>query len=162
MTLLELILASVLMTTVVTCTAVVLRGMHAAWDAHEGDLTRLQAAHNTVRHLARKLRQASAVTAITAAGDTAGSISVTMSDSTTAIWSRSAVTSEVRYGVVTADNLLAEQITELTFIGYEADGVTATTVPGDIRSVLCQAKVTLVRDTNPTRTVACRAWLRSW
>jgi type II secretory pathway component PulJ len=162
MSLLELILASAMLTTVVTAAAVVLRGMHVAWQAHDDDARRIQAAHATLRHMVRRCRQAQAVSAITAATDSAGALSLLMPDGSTAAWSRNAASNEVLYGSGAATHLLAEQITELTFTGYKSDGVTATTIPGEIRMVRCQVGVDLPRETGGSRNVACWAWLRSW
>jgi hypothetical protein len=85
-----------------------------------------------------------------------------MHDGTTSIWSRNAAASEVLYGTAAADQLLAEQISELTFTGYQADGVTATITPTEIRSVKCQVRVDLPRETGGSRTISSWVWLRSW
>jgi prepilin-type N-terminal cleavage/methylation domain-containing protein len=162
LTLLELIIASALLTVVVAGVGVVLRGMHVAWQAHDGDVKRIQAAHATLRHIVRQCRQGTAVTALTASGNTAGSLSLTLSDGSTAVWARNAATNEVNFGIGAASDLLAEHITELTFTGYEADGVTPTTTPADVRSVKCRVRVDLPRDTNGARYVSSRVWLRSW
>jgi hypothetical protein len=162
LSLLELIVASAMLTTVVAGVGVVLRGMHLAWQAHEQDSKRIQAAHATLRHIVRQCRQATAVTAITAPGDTAGALSVTLPSGSTAAWARNAGTHEVNFGIGAANNLLAEFITELTFTGYAGDGVTATTTPSSIRSVECRVRVDLPRETNGLRYVSTRAWLRSW
>jgi hypothetical protein len=50
----------------------------------------------------------------------------------------------------------------LNFVGYEADGVTATTAVDDIQVVKCTVTVTLPRGSGVTRTLSCRAWIRSW
>ncbi len=162
MSFLELILASTLLTTVVVSAAVVLRGMHGAWLAHEADSTRIQAAHATWRHVARRCRQAQAVVAVTAAGNAAGSLSLAMPDGSTHVWTRNNATNEVLYGVGAATDLLAEEITELSFTGYQADGVTVTATPSEIRSLKCQVRVNLPRDSGGSRTVAGWVWLRSW
>jgi hypothetical protein len=162
MTLLELIIASVLLTTLVAGTGLVLRGMHSVWQARDEDSRRIQAAHATLRHIVRQCRQATAVTAITAPGETAGSLSVTLADGSTAAWSRNAGADEVNFGIGAPSHLLAEYITELSFTGYDGDGVTASTTPGEIRSVQCRVRVDLPRETGGTRYVTCRAWLRSW
>jgi type II secretory pathway component PulJ len=162
MSLLELILASAMLTTVVGAAAVVLRGMHVAWQAHDEDAKRIQAAHATLRHIVRRCRQAQAVSAITAAGDTAGALSLAMPDGSIAVWSRNAATGEVLYGLGSTTDVLAEQITELTFTGYRSDGVTTTSTPAEIHAVKCQVRVDLPRDTGGLRRVSCWAWLRSW
>jgi hypothetical protein len=162
LTLLELIIASAMLTTVVAGVGLVLRGMHLAWQAHEQDSKRIQAAHATLRHVVRECRQASAVTAITAPTETAGSLSVALPDGSTAVWARNSGSDEVNFGIGAANDLLGEYIRELTFTGYAGDGVTATTTPGEIRSVECRVRVDLPRETNGSRYIRSRAWLRSW
>ena len=61
-----------------------------------------------------------------------------------------------------ADNLLADGISELSFVGYKADGTTATTNPAEVQSVECKLKVQLPRETGSDRIVRGRAWVRSW
>ena len=93
----------------------------------------------------RQCRQAKGVTAISASTDTAGSLAVTLADGSTAVWARNAGADEVNFGIGAATDLLAEYIEELTFTGYEADGVTTTATPADIRSVNCRVRVELPR-----------------
>jgi hypothetical protein len=162
MTLLELVIASALMTTVVTAAAMLLRGVHSAWLAHEGDSELVEAGHAAVRHIVRKVRQAQSVSAITASGDAAGSLSVVDPGGATIVWARNAGNNEVNFGTGTADQLLAEGIAELRFIGYKADGATVTAVPAEIQAVRCQVRIDLPRDTGGSRTIASLAWLRSW
>lgn len=162
MTLLELMLASAMLTTVLTAVSVVVRGAYNTWQAHEGDSQRIEAAHATVRHIVRQMRQAQAVTAITAKTNAAGSLSLLMTNGQTWVWSRNAGTDQVLHGVTTATHLLAENITELSFIGYELDGVTETTTVDDIHSIKCIAKTVLPRDSGGGRTVSCWGWVRAW
>ncbi len=162
MTLLELIIATTIMTTVTTVVALVLRGGHTAWRAHHDDAESLDAAVGTLRHLVRHLRQASAVQAISSSSSTAGTLSVLMSTGQTFAWARDAGTNEVRFGVGTADQLLAEGVTELRFTGYQVDGATTTTVPDDIHSINCRVSVVLQTDPPTTRVLQSRIWLRSW
>jgi len=162
MTLLELILATTLLSALVAATGIVLRTGHAAWDAHNGDAVRVASANAVLRHVARRVRQAQAVTNISLPSDTSGTLSLSMPTLETYVWDHSDVDDQVSFGVSTADSVLAEEITELSFTGYEADGVTQTTVAGDIHSVKCHVSVQLPRDTGGARSVSCMAWLRSW
>ena len=162
MTLLELILAMTLMTILVAAVGLVLRTGHAAWKAGRDDSALVAAANATVRHVVRRARQAQAVVAISDPSDTPGTLSLSMPSGETLVWAHDAAGREVAYGVGSADNLLAEGITELIFCGYKADGVTQTTALDEIHSIKCAARVRLPRETGGDRTVSCRAWLRAW
>ena len=162
MTLLELTLATTLLTTLVAATGLVLRTGHSAWEAHQGDAGRIIAANATLRHIVRRARQAQAVTDISQPSDTSGTLSLLMPSGETLVWAHDAADQEVTYGAGSADYLLAEGITELSFLGYEADGITQTTVPADVHSIKCQVSVQLPRATGGARSISCRAWLRSW
>ena len=59
-------------------------------------------------------------------------------------------------------NTLAKSINQLIFEGFEADGVTPTTVVDDIQIVKCTVQVTLTKGGGTTRTVSAKAWIRSW
>ncbi|NQT39293.1 MAG: hypothetical protein HQ581_17475 [Planctomycetes bacterium] len=159
---LELIMATSLMTAMVVAVGVVLRTGHVTWQAQQADTAKIMAANATVRHIARRVRQAQAVTAISNPNAKEGSLSLLMPSGETLVWTLDKQAEETLFGVDSADNLLSRGITELHFIGYEADGVTQTTVEDDIHSVKCRAVFELPRETNGTRTVSCWAWLRAW
>ncbi len=161
-TLLELIMATTLMTTMVTAVAIVLRTGHEAWNAQQGDTAKILSAHATVRHIVRRVRQAQAVTKISNSGQKEGKLSVLMPSGETLAWELDKQPEKAFFGVDSADNLLSRGIKELYFVGYEADGVTQTAKVDDIHSIKCQAVFELPRDANGTRTVSCRAWLRAW
>lgn len=161
LSLLELVIVAAIMAALVTAAANLMRTSRIVWTAYEGDVARLEAANGTLLHLLRELRQCSAITAISAPSTTAGSLSATGAAGNTLVWALSG--NNVMFGAAgSADDLLAEGLTELRFVGYAGDGTTATTVVADIRSVECIAVVTLDRDTSATQTVSCRAWLRAW
>ena len=161
-TLLELILATALMTGMVAATAVVLRTGHLAWQAAQTDAALISAGNATVRHIVRRVRQAEAVTAVSDPGDTSGSLSVLMPSGETMVWSHDDATRQVSYGVGSADGLLGQDISTLSFTGYRADATTQTAVPAEIQSIKCHASVELPRTSGGTRTVSCWAWLRAW
>lgn len=158
--LLELVIATAIMAALVTSVTVLMRSGQAVWDEHDSDVAKLESAHATVRHLVRHLRQSVAVSSITAANQTAGSISVVSSSGATNTWTRTG--NSVYFGSPTANQLLAEGLTGLQFTGYRADGTTVSATPAEIRSVECVATVQLNRNTSPTRIIRCRAWLRAW
>ena len=154
-TLLEMVIASSMLALVLTSISVVMRSGRGAWEAHEADFTRIQAAHATVRHLVRNVRQAKEVVAIDS-----GSISLLMQDGDILVWDHDSGSDQVNYGVTSATNLLAPDITGLRFEGFEADGVTPTTV--DVQCLRIEVTFDLPVATNPQRTVSSWAWVRTW
>lgn len=162
MTLLELVIASSMMAVLLTAVTLVLRTSRQAWEAHEGDYTRLEGLHATLRHIVRQVRQADAVTAISAAGDNSGALTLAMPDGSKVAWDHDGATNTVKCGVTTADQLLATSITGLNIVGYKADGVTATAVPSEIQNLKVSVTVQLPREVNATRTYSSWAWIRSW
>ena len=161
-TLMEIMVATTLMATVMASVAVLLRGSFAAWQSHESDLTRVESAQATVRHLVRRIRQGQSVTAISTPATTAGTISILMPSGDTYVWARNSTTDQVLFGIDSATDLLAEDIAELSFEAFEADGTTATTVVDDIQVIRCVATVNLPGNAVGSRTISCRAWIRSW
>ena len=156
-TLLELVVTTSLVGITVSSIAILLRSSVATWDAYESDRSRLDDAHGVVRHFVRGLRQASAVTAISASTVTTGTITVTTVDGLTANWSLSG--SSLQYTVNGVNEQIASNVTAFTFVGRKADGTEAT-VPSDIRSVQIAVTVQLDRDANNSRTIRSSAWLR--
>jgi hypothetical protein len=131
------------------------------WQAQEADIDVLENGYGVLRHFARQLRQATGISAITAAGNTTGSLSFTTSTGATCTWARNA-SSDVYYNNGTSNQLLAKGIISMTFTGYKADGITASTTVAEIQVVQCQLQVTLPRGAGVTRTLTTRAWVRTW
>jgi hypothetical protein len=159
MTLLELIMATTLMTTMVATVGVVLRTGHMTWQAQQGDAVQIRTAHATLRHIVRRVRQARAVLDLNTAS---GKLQVLMPSGEELSWRLQG--DELSFGIDTNNpmDLLSTGITQLILTGYEADGTTETEILDDIHSIKCQVSVELPRETNATRTVSCRAWLRAW
>ena len=161
LSLLEMMAATAIMATV---TAVGRRG-----DAL--GLRRVERPGSRHRRVGKRLRRASALCHANAAGDGRhrdhrlrqhpGSLSFTTSTGATCTWARNA-SSDVYFNNGTSNQLLAKSINSLTFTGYKADGVTATTTVADIQVVQCQVQITLPRGAGVTRTLTTRAWIRSW
>lgn len=160
--LLEMMVASAIMATLMTSVVVVVRSGYSVWNAQEQDISIANNANAVLRHFIRELRQAVAVTAISAPSSTSGNLSIQTSGGATRSWSHNSGLSQVSFNNGVSTQLLAPTINELNFVGYEADGVTATTVVDDIQVVQCTVEVTLTQGGGTTRTVSCRAWLRSW
>jgi type II secretory pathway component PulJ len=159
----ELIAATAIMAMLTTSSFMLLRTAHMAWSRHRDDCGRRREAVAVLQHLTRSVRQASKVTAITAAANTAGAITLSMPSGANAMWARNSGTNQVLYGAAAANNLLANNITEMTLVGYKVDGVTATTTTDLIHAVKCTVKYLLNRPSGTTtETVSCSAWLRAW
>lgn len=161
LSLLEMMAATAIMSTVTAAVVVVMNTGFSAWKAQEADIDVLENGYGVLRHVARQLRQSTSVTAITAAGNTTGSLSFTMASGAACTMARNS-SSDVYYNNGTSNQLLAKSIDSMTFTGYKADGVTATTTVADIQVVQCQVQITLPRGAGVTRTLTTRAWLRSW
>jgi type II secretory pathway pseudopilin PulG len=161
LSLLEMMAATAMMSTVTAAVVVVMNTGFSVWKAQEADINVLENGYGVLRHVARQLRQSTSVTAITAAGNTTGSLSFTLPSGATCTWARNA-SSDVYYNNGTSNQLLAKSIDSMTFTGYKADGITATTTVTDIQIVQCQVQITLPRGAGITRTLTTRAWIRSW
>ena len=162
MTLLELVIATSMLAMVMTAISVVMRTSRQAWEAHEADYLRIEAAHATLRHIVRQVRQAEAVTEISAATDTSGRIGLLLPNGDTRVWDHDGGTNTVNCGITTADDMLAPNITGLTFVGFRADGATMTSDPTEIQCLRVDVSVQLPRETSGARTVSSWAWVRSW
>ncbi len=162
MSLLEMMVATAIMATLMSSVVVVIRSGNAVWTAEKQDLEVLENGYGVLRHFAQQLRQANSVTNITAANDTAGSLSYLTSTGATRTWSRNSGTSQVSFNNGTGNQLLAKGINQLTFTGYKADGVTAAAAVSEIQVVKCNVQVTLSQGAGVTRNMSCRAWIRSW
>jgi prepilin-type N-terminal cleavage/methylation domain-containing protein len=161
LSLLEMMAATAIMSTVTAAVVVVMNTGFSAWKAQEADIDVLENGYGVLRHVARQLRQSTSVSAITAAGNTTGSLSFVMSSGAACTIARNA-SSDVYYNNGTNNQLLAKSIDSMTFTGYKADGITATTTVTDIQVVQCQVQITLPRGAGITRTLTTRAWLRAW
>lgn len=162
MTLLEVMAATTMMATIMGSAAVLVRSSYTVWQVHEADMEAAENAYATLRHIVRHARQAVGVSAISTSANTSGNLSLTMGSGDEYLWDHSG--GQVLYGVSpsAADQVLSENVNQLVFVGYEADGTTPTTVVDDIHSIHCTAQVTMPAGGGQTRNVSCRVWLRSW
>lgn len=154
--------ATAIMATLMASVVVVMRSGYAVWNAQEADLDVLENGYGVLRHFVQQMRQADAVTAISAASDTTGDLTFTTSTGVPRTWSHNGAPEQVYFNNGTSNQLLANNIDTLTFTGYEADGATLTTVVNDVQVVQCSVQVTLPQGAGVTRTLSCRAWIRSW
>lgn len=168
-TMLELVIASSMLALVVTSISIVMRSGSDAWNAHQSDYTRLQAAHATVRHIVRRVRRADGVANLSSPSEYSGNLTLTMPGGETHVWDHDGNTDEVYYGIASPDHLMSVDIDTLRFEGFEADGKTPTSVPGDVQCLLIEATVQLIDaktqlpvENNPKRNIRSWAWVRTW
>jgi len=162
-TLLEMAVSVTMLATLATSSVVLVRTSYTAWNRHEDDTRAQRAAASVLRHLMRNTRQAVAVSAISVASDTSGTLSLSMSNNDLLVWDHDASTKEIRFGTNSATELLARNIEEFTLVGLKMDSSTATTEVDLIHSVRCTVKFNLTRPSGTVlKTVSCQAWLRSW
>jgi prepilin-type N-terminal cleavage/methylation domain-containing protein len=160
--LLEMMVATTIMATLMASVVVVMRSGYAVWNAQTNDIDALENAYGVLRHFVQQMRQADSVTSISAPSDLAGSLSFLTASGTTRTWTHGGGTKEVIFNSGTSSGLLAKKIDAITFVGYQADGTTQTTLVDDIQMVECAVQVTLPQGAGLTRTVSCRAWIRTW
>ena len=161
LSLLEMMAATAIMATITASVVVVMRSSYAIWNAQEADIDILENGYGELRHFVTQMRQATSITSITASNHTLGSLSFSTFSGATRTWTRNS-SSDVYFNNGTSNQLLAKSINSLTFTGYKADGVTATTTVSEIQVVVCQVQITLPRGAGVTRTLSTRAWVRSW
>ena len=152
--------STTIMAAVMGAVVVVVQSSYSCWTAHESDLDIEENAYAVLNHFVREMRQATAVTAISAANNNAGTLSITNASGTTESWALSGTT--VTFNNGSGAQNLATAINQLTFVGYQPDGVTATTTVSKIQMVKCTVQVTLSHGAGITRTVSTTAWVRSW
>lgn len=160
LSLLEMMASTTIMAAVMGAVVVVVQSSYSCWNAHESDLDIEENAYAVLNHFVREMRQATAITDISAANNNAGTLSIKNASGTTESWALSGTT-------VTFDNgsgaqNLATSINQLNFVGYQPDGVTATTTVANIQMIKCTVQVTLSHGAGVTRTVSTTAWVRSW
>jgi len=160
LSLLEMMASTTIMAAVMGAVVVVVQSSYSCWTAHESDLDIEENAYAVLNHFVREMRQATAVTVISAANNNAGTLSITNASGTTESWALSGTT--VTFNNGSGAQNLATSINQLNFVGYQPDGVTATTTVANIQLIKCTVQVTLSHGAGVTRTVSTTAWLRSW
>jgi len=159
MSLIELVAATAILATVMTSVVVLVRSGYGVWNAYEQDIEINENSYGLLRHVVRQLRQADAITAISAPSDTAGYLSFVTPSGTTRSWTYSG--GQVLFDNGIGNQLAAQSIDELVFVGYDAAG-NPTTTPEDIQRVRCTTEVTLSQGGGVPKTVSVTAWIRSW
>jgi len=158
--LLELLVAVTLLVSAVTAVSVLLRVNYDTWLDYQTDNLRHESATGVLRHIVRQVRQCEQITAISSAADNSGSLSALMPDGSTIVWDHSGT--NVYYGTTTANQLLGNNITGLTLVGYEYDGTTATTTTEDVQCVRVTVSYTLPGRATANRSLTASAWVRAF
>ena len=158
-TLLEVLVAVGLSATLGASSFVVLRSTYAAWSAHEADLVAAGEAAAVLRHIVQHVRQSDSVTSVSAAADTSGHLAVISEGGQTWRWDHSGDVVTLAVDGAAAQPI-SEGIAQFRMIGFEADGVTPTTVPSRVHAVL--VTVAANQPLGGVRTVSSNVWLRSW
>lgn len=160
LSLVELITATTIMAILMGSVVVLVRSGYGAWNAYEQDLDVGENAYGVLRQVVRELRQADSVNDIVASNQ----LSYVTPGGVTRSWSFGS--GQVMFDNDTSDGtpaqLLASSIDQITFEGYEADGVTPTSAGSDIQLVKCTVQVTLSQGGGTPRTASSTAWIRSW
>lgn len=166
LTLLELVIASSMLAIVMTSLSLVLRTARVAWDTHDNSYGAMQHAGTVATHLVRSAREARAVIELPSNGN---SLAVTLVDGRQLRWTHVANGPDGLDGVVMLTDLdsgkqspLAYGILDLSFEGYEADGVTTATKVEDIQLVNVQVTVDTPNSAANRQTVESMVWIRSW
>lgn len=159
MSLIEMVAATAIMAMVMTSVVVLVSSGYGVWNAYEQDIDINENAYGVLRHMVRQLRQAGAITAISAPSDTAGYLSYVTPSGAARSWTYNS--GQVLFNNGTGDQLLAQSIDELNFVGYDAAG-NQTTTPDDIQRVRCTVQVTLSQGGGAPKTISATAWVRSW
>ena len=161
---LEVVIAGSMLAGVMGSLSVVMRTARQSWTINDDEAESLHQLHTVVRHFVRAAREARKVVVIQPNGS---AITLEMRDGSTHTWAWKNAHQGMSK-VVTAksslsgsENVAAQNIRTFQFVGFDADGITTTALPDDIRLIA----VTAVSDLDGTaaqRQVHSKVWLRSW
>ena len=164
LTLLEVVLAGTLTVAVVSALHVVLRGAHEAAASLHGEDDVLRQADAALRLMTRRCREAEGVLSVGPTADEGFRLDVGGGE--IVMFTRGGGGNELRLiDTRFADGLtrtVAENVTGLDTVIYEADGATVTTDPAAAGMIEITLTVDLPRDHAPARTVSGRVWVRRW
>jgi len=162
-TLLELMVATFMLTLITGSSMLLLRTSYTSWSVHQEDHQKRRSGLAVLNHIVRHVRQAQAVVAISESSNPSGLLSLMDVDGNTMVWEHDPQTNQVLFGFSSATEVLAHDIVELSFVGFKANGTDTTTEPGLVRSLGCETKVGIERPAGVELvTMSSRAWLRAW
>ena len=158
--LLEVLIATAMLATIVTSVTVVLRTNIDLWQDYQVSQINHDSAHGVMRHLIRQIRQCNSVVAISGSSDDTGTLELLMSDGTKYVWNADG--SDVYYGEETASTILGNGIAALTFTGYEADGTTETSDITKIQLIRCHIGYDSPKRSPARQQLESYAWIRAF
>ncbi|GIW90868.1 MAG: hypothetical protein KatS3mg109_1300 [Pirellulaceae bacterium] len=162
LTLLELIIASTLLTLLMTSVATLLRTSRLAWQVQQEDAARMESAYGALRHVVRWVRQAESLVAASDASNNSGYLTIQLPNKERFAWRHDPSSAQLLFGKGTADQLLAEKIEGFTVETFRADGVTPTSDPDQVQCLRISIRVRLPGEKNRPHTVRSWVMMRAW
>ena len=155
--LLEVLFVSAVSAIIVTGAAMQFRTVRQVSDLVQQRRDATQNGRVALSRMARQLRGAKGIVAITEPEDSAGSITIADWDSVNHVFTL--VGTELLYGVDTAEHLLAENIQAFEVRSFNSSGAASHSKPDEIVSVEISLE-TPIPGSAETRTVSTRAYIR--
>lgn len=163
-TLLELVISSSMLAILATSLGLVLRTSRTAWESGDSHYAAQQHAQSVVMHFVRQARETRGVLSISSSR-----IQLEQRDGGTMEWSLQPVgptgqpgTIMVNYSSPAQEIPLAYGVSNLSFSGFEADGVTPSSQVNKIRLVEVRATINVVGSAVAQQTFSSRVWIRAW
>lgn len=157
-TLLEAIFAITLSALLMTPVVGILRTTRELWTHIQQDQASSDSAHATLRHISRILRTAKTITAVGTQKRRFTELRIVAGDGQVCGWKHDVRSDEVEFSKNRVTGLLAENIEQLTFEGFDSLAQ-PTTVASEIRMLKCTA-TSLLKTTNAKHTASCSIWIR--
>ena len=162
--LIEMVIAMTLLSTVMTAVTVVLRTGREAWQTHEADHVRTRIAHASVRHIVRAVREASEIVSITTGVSSNSRLTVRLPDGDTLTWqhdSAGKTISLTQTSISNTPSIIAENIETLEFVPSRVDGgLLSSSMMDRAQEIEIRVGVVLPRETPVVRRAIGRVWLR--
>lgn len=138
LTLIELLVTTVLLATIVIIVAPFFRATFQAWQIGDRRAEIMQGARIGLERISQKIRGASQFISVTLPSDINGEIVILNADGSTDTFSRNAAKSTLDWD----NESLVDSVSSLKFTCYKKDGTTTTPDPGEIKSVAIELIVT--------------------
>ncbi|MCD0461725.1 hypothetical protein [Roseiconus lacunae] len=159
-TLLEMVVAGTMITTIMMGMALVFRSAGQTWEMVDQDYAVERQLSSLVRHFVRESREAGAVVAISRSGR---QITLLMNDGNLRTWRREP-NGEVQFQMNTdaAFQTIATDIAELQFRGLDAAGIELTSDPNSMQLVEITATANRADADDSQLIHESTVWIRQW